>query len=81
MSTEDDDQTARDEPESDPAHEDGASDPDEAAPAPGPVVPELLPEVTPDQLMDVARRILAPENAVMAVVGPFKDDSVFTSLL
>ncbi len=38
-------------------------------------------EVTPDHLMRVARQVLAPENAVMAVVGPFKSDAEFTALV
>lgn len=37
--------------------------------------------VTMDELMDVARRVLAPENAALALVGPFESDAEFARAL
>jgi predicted Zn-dependent peptidase len=42
---------------------------------------ERIDAVTPDHLMKVARSVLAPEQAVMALVGPFKDRDDFSGLL
>lgn len=44
-------------------------------------VVECIDAVTPDHLMEVARRVLAPENAVLAVVGPFAKGERFEGLL
>ncbi len=44
-------------------------------------VVECIDEVTPDHLMAVAKTVLAPENAVMAVVGPFGGKETFAGLL
>ena len=40
-----------------------------------------LDRLTPDDILRVAREILRPEAAVLAAVGPFEDDSVFSGLL
>jgi predicted Zn-dependent peptidase len=44
-------------------------------------VVECIDAVTPDHLMSVARTILAPENAVLAVVGPFGGKETFDGLI
>ncbi|MFN8616409.1 MAG: pitrilysin family protein [Dehalococcoidia bacterium] len=41
----------------------------------------LIDAVTMDALMDVARRTLSPENATLALVGPFESDEPFARAL
>lgn len=44
-------------------------------------VVEQIESVDHDAVMAMAARILAPEHATMAIVGPFADDAEFTGLL
>ena len=42
---------------------------------------EQIEAVEYDQLMAVAKRILSPDQATMAIVGPFSDETEFTRAL
>ena len=44
-------------------------------------VVEQIEAVEYDQLMAVAKRILSPDQATMAIVGPFSDETEFTRAL